>query len=102
MRIEQSIARLEKEWEPDHGFFFILNDGVFDEEGLRRVTEVLEAIEYQPKGSINSRFVEVTWRMPLKLQQLATFMLENGEDHQRLVEAAKQIDELLERILGRA
>jgi hypothetical protein len=66
MNIETAIRELEQEWDRVHpeGFFGKLSIGIFDEEGFKRVQDLLDAIELPGDAVLNRRFVEVTWFIP--------------------------------------
>lgn len=102
MDIKTAIRNLEKEWNrvQPTGFFGKLSLGIFDEEGFKRVQELLDAIDIPEEEKLDKRFVEVTWFMPTYMRWKREEWNMDGMDTKQLDKAIEYMEQRLTTILG--
>ena len=100
MEMQSVIAQLEQEWEQPGGFLGNLRMGIFDPAGFERLAKILESVEIGDTGTIDRRFVSLTWYIPIFMGWQRERLQEKGGDVRELEIATNRILGELERILG--
>ena len=102
MDIPTAIQKLEYEWDDElgKGFFSRLRYDSFDDEGFQRVKDILKTVEIPSGTTIDRRFTELTWFIPVFLDWQREAWVQDGKDSEVLDRAIKQISEALTTILG--
>ena len=94
-----ATEKLDQEWDLDEGFFGKLRRGIFDKDGLRRVTEILESVDTSG-DQMDKRFVSLTWFIPTFMNWQCDRIIDKGDDAPELDSATQTMIELLFRVLG--
>jgi hypothetical protein len=81
------------------GFFGILRDGRFSEEGYRRVVEILTATDVGGV-SLTKDFVAVTWYIPIFMSWQRDQCVELGMSAGEYDRRANHLHALVENLLG--
>jgi len=97
-----ATQNLEREWEQVHtrGFFGNLKFGVFDEEGFKRLQNILDSLQIPQGETIDKRFIEVTWFIPTFMRWQQDGWHRDGKNSRRLDEAISFVEGRLTTILG--
>ncbi|MCK4636114.1 MAG: hypothetical protein KAT32_04590 [Candidatus Moranbacteria bacterium] len=98
MNTKDASKLIEKEWELS-GFFGRLRGGVFDNDRLNKLIQLLEDVELDLNDKIDRRFVSLIWYIPLFIG----WQIERIEDEKEidlLKKGRNKIEGLLEEILG--
>lgn len=90
---------LQEEWARELGFFGRLRDGHFDQEGHRRVAELLGASLIADEVLLRE-FVAVTWYIPIFMCWQRERCMERGANASEYDRAANQLTALVEKLLG--
>ena len=100
MDAEQSIKRLEQEWDYDAGFFGLLRRAEFDPTGFGRLLQAIKSIDLRDDTTVSRRLVALLWYMPLFMGWQKERLREAGGDVAELERATNTVEGLLETILG--
>ncbi len=102
MDIPAAIQKLEYEWDDvlGEGFFSRLRYDSLDEEGFQRVKDILRTVEIPPGSTIDRRFIELTWFIPVFMHWQREAWVQDGKDTEALDKAIKQVSEALTTVLG--
>lgn len=99
MKPDDAIGLLESEWERETGFFGKLRAGRFDDAAYARVVSTLERID-QTGPVVSSRFVALTWYIPMFLHWQKERCVERGYDATAYERASNRLSALAEELLG--
>jgi hypothetical protein len=99
MRIPESIAALEAEWELESGFLGKLRTGHFDAKAAHRLYEVLAKLPFEG-DRLDARLVALTWYIPTFVSWQRERCLENGCDPRQFDDAYTNLLNTMEMKLG--
>ena len=100
MDAEETIKRLEGEWEQPEGFLGRLREGRFDPAGFERFEQLVKSINHYQDEVINRRLVSLLWYAPTFMSWQRERVAEEGGNIEELDSATTKILNLLEQILG--
>lgn len=77
--LQESIDKLEAEYDRSEGFLGLLRTGTFDHRGASRLLDLLSSLEVGG-GPVDRRLVQLLWYLPIFLQwQKERFALSGGD-----------------------
>lgn len=100
MGLENFIASIESEWEPEAGFFWRIREGDFQKDEFERALQKFAAIPSASNQPVPARLVSVVWYVPIFMQWQVDRMRELRGDLAAYVTAVNKLTAEVERILG--
>lgn len=100
MTIDELVAKINDEYDLDHGFIGIARAGRLDEPALARLLTLLHECPGVGDGQIDGRLVRLLWLMPWVVEWQVQRLEGEGKPVDGLRRAGDAIFKELERIFG--
>ena len=102
MDIPTAIQKLEYEWDDviGEGFFSRLRYDSFDDVGFQRVNDILSTVEIPAGTTIDRRFVELAWFIPVFMDWQREAWVQDKRSTDILDRAISQVSQALTTVLG--
>lgn len=98
MDLEASIMQLKKEWEKPKGFFGRLREGYFDQEGFKRIEDILKGLKTDE--FLSRELISLIWYIPLFMSWQKERVEKKGGDIKEIERATNILQGILEDFLG--
>jgi hypothetical protein len=100
MTLENFIASIESEWEPEGGFFWSIRQGYFRQPDFDRALAKMVAVPSASSDLIPARLVSVLWYVPIFMHWQTERVKEGGGSASEYEVATNKMTAEVERILG--
>ena len=100
MTLDNFVAGIEAEWEPDVGFFWSIRQGIFRKDEFERTLARLATLPSVSQEALPARFVSVLWYIPIFMQWQLERVSERGGNLSEYGVAMNKLTAEVERILG--
>lgn len=100
MQTAAVVANLKNEWRVDEGFFALIGEGFFDENGAERVRKILNAVHLED-GPLDREVVKHLWVIPIFMLNVREKVKNNIEDNIKTYDKfLREFHTTIENLLG--
>lgn len=100
MNYKEAISMIEFEWQPEHGFFWNIRQGLFSEVEFTRALNKVSSISIPDEADLPKRLVSLLWYIPIFMHWQIERVGESGGDIAAYVKAITKMSNEIERLLG--
>lgn len=100
VKTKAAIRKLQEAWYDPDGGFYLLRNGVLDDNRLNEIVGVLQQVDVGGDVVVDRQFVSLTWLIPSFIEWQRDRVPQDRETLSKLDRIASQMQNQIERILG--